>query len=777
MKNMVETNSRRRAARLGRRLRDSVALVGCVALVGGLWSIDAMAQDLQASAVSKGSAATSSAKPMVAPGQDPDARADRTLAQMTHEEKVSLLHGSMLLLLPPAQRPQGVQNGAGYIPGVPRLDVPMQVQTDASLGVSNMGQRAGDVATALPSGLMLASTWNPDVLEAGGRMIGSEARAKGFNVMLAGGVNLVRDPRAGRNFEYLGEDPLLAGTLVGHQIRGIQSARIISTIKHFALNDQETGRNVLSVNMGEAAMRESDLLAFQIGLELGDPGSVMCSYNRINGVYACEDKFLLTDVLRRDWGFKGYVMSDWGAVHSVGALTAGLDQQSGEQIDTKRWFSVELKKSLADGTIPASAVDLAARRILRSIYAHGLADTPLSMNGAIDYAAHAKVARDAAAEGIVLLKNEGALLPLAQTAKRIAVIGSRADLGVTAGGGSSSVTPVGGWKLQVKAAKGPAAMFSRKGYGGTAPVSALQAAFPGAEVVFDDGTDPARAAGVAKSADLVLVVAEKWATEAEDNADISLPDGQDAMIEAVASANPRTIVALEIGNPVLMPWAAKVPAILSIWFPGQDGASALADVLVGKVNPSGHLPMTFPASLSQLPHAIVPGSDAPLADKATRAVYGLNSDTKPFEMSYPEGSDVGYRWYDAKQAKPLYPFGYGLSYTTFRYDTLKVSGGRALSATFTVTNTGDREGAAVPQVYVRAPGKAKRLIGWAKPKLRAGESRTITVTADPRVIGNFDATAQRWVVPAGTYVVELGSSATDVSATAKVKLQRATRKP
>jgi len=707
---------------------------------------------------------------------DPDARARDALAQMTAEEKRGLLYGSFPMLLAPAKRPAGVASGAGIVTGVPRLGIPMQVQTDASLGVNNIGQRKGDVATSMPSGLLQASTWDPAVVEAGGRMIASEARQKGFNVMLAGGVNLVRDPRAGRNFEYLGEDPLLAGTLVGHQILGIQSANIISTIKHFALNDQETGRNVHSVNMGEAAMRESDLLAFQIGIEIGNPGSVMCSYNRINQVYACENKFLLTDVLRKDWGYKGYVMSDWGAVQSVNALTAGLDQQSGEQVDVKRWFTKELDVALSNGSVPASAIDVAALRILRSMYATGVIDHPLEPTP-IDYASNGKVARATAAAGIVLLKNEGNVLPVAQTASRIAVIGGHADVGVISGGGSSQVTPVGGWKLQVRSGTGLAAMISRKSYGGTAPLDAIRAAFPQAQVTFDDGTDVARAASVAKAADVVIVLAEKWATEAEDHADTSLPDGQDTLIETLAAANPRTVVALQVGNPVQMPWAGEVPAIISLWFPGQEGASAFADVLSGKVNPSGHLPVTFPASVTQLPLTKVPGSDAPAADKMTRATYGINADTKPFDFSYPEGSDAGYRWFDAKKEQPAYAFGHGLSYTTFKYDGLKATGGKTLAATFTVTNTGNREGAAVPQVYVRAPGKAKRLIGWAKPMLRPGESKTVTVTADPRVIGSFDEKAHRWVVTPGTYVVELGYSATDTAATANVKMQRQTRKP
>ena len=709
--------------------------------------------------------------------QDADARARKVLEQMTFEEKLTLLHGPMPMLLTPAKRPEGVPVGAGVVFGIPRLGIPHQVSTDASLGVSNFGHRPGDVATALPSGLLLASTWDPEVLRAGGAMIGSEARAKGFNVMLAGGVNLVRDPRGGRNFEYLGEDPLLAGVLGGQQIRGVQSNNIISTIKHYALNDQETGRNVHSVNMAEPAMRESDLLAFQIGLETGDPGSVMCSYNRVNGTYACENKFLLTDVLRTDWTFKGFVMSDWGAVHSSESLVAGLDQQSGEQLDSKRYFSTEMEKAIAEGRVPREAVDTAALRILRTVFAHGLVDHPIRGPQAIDYAAHAKVARDAAAAGIVLLKNENGMLPLASSARRIAVIGARADLGVISGGGSSSVTPVGGWKLQVRAARGIAASFAKKGYGGVAPVDALKAAFPQAEIVFDDGTDPARAAAAARSADLALVIAEKWATEAEDNLDLSLPDGQDELIGAVADANPRTVVALETGNPVLMPWAGKVPAILSMWFPGQEGATALADILTGKVNPSGHLPVTFPASLDQLPLAELPGVNAPKADKETRATYGLAADTKPFDIVYPEGSDVGYRWYDARKARPLFAFGHGLSYTTFRYDGLKAQGGGTLKVSFTVTNTGKREGADVPQVYVSRPGKAKRLIGWDKPTLRPGESRKITIEADPRVIGDYDEKARSWVVPAGTYTIQLGHSAVEIAATTQAKLRRQTRRP
>lgn len=711
--------------------------------------------------------------------RSPERRVAETLAKMTPEEKIRLLHGPMPALLPPSQKPQGVTVGAGIIRGVDRLGVPMLVESDASLGVSNlMEMRKGDVATALPSGLSLASSWDPELARTGGAMIGSEARAKGFNVMLVGGVNLVRDPRAGRNFEYLGEDPLLAGALVGGQITGVQSNNIIGTIKHFALNSQETGRNVASVEMDEAAMRESDLLAFQIGIERGNPGSVMCAYNRVGGIYSCEHPFLLNDVLRRDWGYKGFVMSDWGAVHSTEAILAGLDQQSGEQLDRKRYFSDLLVQAVAEGKVPQSAVDKAAGRVLYAIYAHGVADHPLQPGQSIDYDANADVAQRAAEQGIVLLRNEGPILPFAGSAKDILVIGGNADIGVPSGGGSTQVNPVGGLKRVSKGAEsGPAAGFARRGYGGTAPLDALRAELPDATITYLDGKDVAAAGVAAKAADLVVVFAEKYATEAVDHPDLSLGEGQDALIDTVASANGKTVVVLETGNPVLMPWRDKVPAILSAWYGGQRGGVAIARVLTGKVNPSGHLPVTFPASIDQLPNPVLPGSDAPPADKETRALYGLQAGTKPFDIRYPEGSDAGYRWFDKKGLKPLYPFGHGLSYTQFRYDGLKVTGGKGLTVRFTVSNSGQRAGADVPQVYVTRPGKAKRLIGWAKPDLKPGESKDVAVTADMRVLADFDAKTQRWVLPAEEVRIEVGTSATDPVLTGATRLNRFIRKP
>ena len=682
----------------------------------------------------------------------PDARADAALAAMTHQEKIAILNADPI--------------------GVPRLGIPAIKETDASLGVANLGNmRKGFVATALPASLLLGSSWDPQLAFRGGAMIGSEARASGFGILLAGGANLIRDPRAGRNFEYISEDPLLTAVLAGRSIAGIQSNKMISTIKHFALNNQETGRGVYSVEMSEKTMRETELLAFQIANEIGKPGSVMCSYNRVNGVYACENKFLLLDVLRRDWGYQGFVMSDWGAVHSTEALVNGLDKKSGGNIDTKLFFSKELEPKLADGTIPYAAVDTAVRRILRTLFASGLVDAP-PVKASIDYDAHAETAQAAAEGGLVLLRNEGNLLPLALTAKRIAVIGGHADLGVLSGGGSSQVVPVGGLALEIRH-KGPI----KRSYGGAAPLAALRSAFPNAQVDYADGKDVAAAAELARRADVAIVFAEKWSNESDDNADLSLGDGQDALIDAVAAANPRSVVVLETGNPVLMPWASKVPAILAAWYPGQRGGVAIAGVLSGQVNPSGHLPVTWPADLQQLPLPVLPGSNAPRANAEVRRAFGIQADRMPFDLRYPEGPDIGYRWFERTGAKPLYPFGHGLSYSAFHYDRMKATGGRQLKVQFRVTNIGGRDGADVPQVYVSPPGGAKRLIGWSKPYLKAGESRTITVTADPRVIGEFDATLQKWIVRDGQYGVEIAHDAGNAVQSSHVAMKRREVRP
>jgi beta-glucosidase len=702
--------------------------------------------------------------------QPADARAEQTLKQLTADERFDLIRGFMPFQLPKAEQPQGVVFGAGYVKGVPRLGVPPLIESDASLGVANMASvmRRGDVATALPSGAAMASTWDPALIEQAGAMIGSEARAKGFNVMLAGGMNLVREPRNGRNFEYLGEDPLLAGTLGGHAIRGIQSNHIISTIKHYALNAQETGRTVLSANLDEAPLRESDLLAFEIGIEIGQPGSVMCAYNQINGVYACENPFLLNDVLRRDWDYKGFVMSDWGAVHSP-SIRAGLDQESGTQHSNPPYFGALLRDELAAGRVSQADIDRAVLRILRAMYASGVADHPVKMGQPIDYAAHAKIAQAVAEAGVVLLKNDHGLLPIAASARRILVVGGHADVGVLGGGGSSQVNPVGGAALALSLPGEP--IWHKRLYAPSSPLLALKELRPDAAITYDDGAAPQRAAAAARAVDLVVVFGTQFTAEGKDVPDLNLPDGQDGLIEALAAANPKTVVVLETGGPVLMPWLDKVGAVLEAWYPGQRGGHAIARIMTGAVNPSGRLSITFPASIAQTPNPKLPGADL-IAGKSDKEIDQLPH----FPVTYPEGSDVGYRWYDRTKARPLFAFGHGLSYTRFAYKGLAVTGGKGLHVAFQIANVGQRAGAEVAQVYARVNG-VNRLVGWSRVELKPGETRRVSVIADPRLLASFDTATHSWRVAPGAYAVEVGAASDQPLLTGQAQLEEIRIKP
>jgi beta-glucosidase len=627
------------------------------------------------------------------------------------------------------------------------------------------------MSTALPSSLALAATFDPTIAYEGGRVVGTEARAKTINVQLAGGVDLARDPRNGRNFEYAGEDPLLAGLIAGESIRGIQSTGVISTAKHYALNDQEHNRNTVDAIIGEAAARESDLLAFQIAIERGQPGSIMCSYNLVNGTYACQHDWLLNRVLKGDWGYKGFVMSDWGAVHSLDAFMGGLDQQSGEQLDAKIWFDAPLKDAVKAGKIPTARVDDAAGRVLRAMFVAGLFDRT-DKPADIDFAAHADVAQHEAEEGIVLLQNRNNILPLAASAKRIVVIGGHADAGVPSGTGSSQVTnpyrkeailpvasvPIGG--------EGMMAAFSNVVFHPSPPLAALRSHLKGAQIAFDTGLYPDSAAAAARNADVAIVFVYQPSGEGDDVPSIDLPMGQNALVEAVAAANPNTIVVVESGNPVALPWADKVGAIVEAWYGGARGGEAIARVLTGEVNPSGRLPMTWPMSESQLPRPNIPGWTAGPTDRV------------PVDYNI-EGSDVGYRWYARKGEVPRYWFGHGLSYTRFGYDNLVVRGGKVLEAEVTVTNQGDRAGKDVVQLYLtaRPGGAARRLVAFQKLSLAPGESRRLKLTGDLRLVADFDANKKRWVIPAGTYRLAIGRDAGSASLTGATTLAAATMKP
>jgi len=687
----------------------------------------------------------------------PDERAVRVVAQMTLNEKIQLVHGNYPKVM--ENRPADVPVSAGWVPGIERLGIPAQRMTDASLGVA-AGHRTIKPATALPSGMLLASTWNPALAYNSGALIGKEARLQGFNIMLAGGVNLARDPRGGRNFEYLGEDPLLAGTLAGYSVKGIQSNNIVSTMKHYVAHAQETGRFVVSSDIDEAALRESDLLAFQKGIEIGDPGSIMCSYNKINGDYGCENAAML-GILKKDWGWPGWVISDWGAVHStVKAVNAGLDQQAGEELDQHVWYGQMLKDAVASGAVSVEQVDAMATRILRSLYAKGVMDNPVGPPQKLDLKKGKAVARTSAAQGIVLLKNDKGLLPLAATAKRIAVIGAHSDVGVLSGGGSSQVVPEGSLRLDTppNSPEFVAGVY----YHPSSPLAAIRKLAPSADVGYASGEDVAAATALASKSDVVIIFGSQWTTEALDSP-LSLDGEQDKLIDAVTGANPKTVVVLETGGPVFMPWLDKAGAVLEAWYSGAGGGEAIADILFGKINPSGRLPVTFPASLSQLPNPEIPGSRLPRPNEAR------DSQPEPFGAAYPEGSNVGYRWFDKTDAKPLFAFGYGLSYTSFQHADLAFDA-KSLTARFKVTNSGGMAGRDTPQLYVKPPKGARRLVGWGIAPLKPGESRSISVAIDPRFIARYELAEKGWLVERGQYDLILAKNAADPGIQVTVEL-------
>lgn len=630
-----------------------------------------------------------------------------------------------------------VKGSAGFVPGVPRLGIPDQTQTDASIGVRN----SFIPSTALPSSLATAASFDPEVARAGGAMIGAEARSTGHNTMLSGGVNLAREPRNGRNFEYTGEDPLLAGTMAGALIDGIQSNRIVSTVKHYAVNDQESLRTSIDATISVEAMRQSDLLAFEFAIEKGRPGAVMCSYNLINGRWGCENDYLLNKVLKHDWGFKGFVMSDWGAVHSTeGAANDGLDQFTGFCCVTdKPWFAAkEFKAAMQEGLIPERRLDDMAERVLWALFAEGVVDNPVKP-APIDFAAHALLSQRAAEESLVLLKNDGNLLPL-HGVKSLAVIGGNADKGVLAGGGSSDVTPVGG-----------ATMINSRTYLPSPPLDALRRELPRSQIAFDPGSDPASAAALAAKSDAAVVFVTQYDSEGYDGR-LELEGKQDALVAAVAKANPRTIVVIESGGAVFMPWLSQVPAVLEAFYPGIRGGAAIARILTGKVNPSGHLPISFPASPAQFAHRDLAG-------------LGLPNET-PGRITYDEGAAIGYKWYDLKGYRPLFAFGHGLSYTSFALSRLTAQpGGRGIRVSFSIRNVGKRAGKGVAQVYV-APADWKK-VGWDAPKrlgafakadLKAGQGKTIEVTIDPRLLATYEAAGNNWHIRAGDYRVMLGDA-------------------
>jgi beta-glucosidase len=709
-----------------------------------------------------------SEKPWMDTSLTPDQRADLVVKEMTLDEKIQLVHGTGMVGLGPTD-PSIVHSdgGGGYVPGIERLGLPDLNMNDGSLG-SGGGAKKGRYSTAMPSFIALASSWDTPLARDFGSLVGRELADQGYNITLGGGVDITREARNGRGFEYLGEDPILAGNMVAQWIEGLQAQGVIGDIKHYAVNDQETGRYFANAQIDKRAMRETDLLAFEIGVKQGKPGMLMCSYNLINNDWGCENDYTLNQVLKKEWGYQGWVVSDWFGTHStVKAALAGLDMEQ----PGKRYFGPELKKAVEGGQVPMARLDDMVRRIVRTEFASGIIDH-LQPTMAPDVQRGFKVAQRVAEESMVLLKNDGAQLPLsAASLHSIAVIGGHADAGVLSGGGSAQVDPAGGNAVPDPNGNDLLAIFMQEVFHRSPPLAAIREKAQGVQVTFDAGTDPDAAAAAAKKADVAIVFVLQHTHEGNDLETLRLPDGQDALVNKVAAANPHTIVVIESGDAVLTPWAGQVSAIVEAWYPGIRGGQALANLLFGETNFSGKLATTFPASDADLPH---PTGFAPPGPKPT-PLDGLLIAKPPFPVVYDEGLKVGYKWFDAEQKKPAYPFGFGLSYTSFAYADLKATGGSGLQVSFTITNNGQREGQEAAQVYLSLPASAgeppKRLIGWKKVDLQPGESQTVTLSIEPLYLSVFDVATERWKIVPGEYKVMAGPSSAELPLAATVQLR------
>jgi beta-glucosidase len=705
-----------------------------------------------------------------------DERASSLVSQMTLDEKIQMVHGTGLGV--------GPLGGAGYIPGIARLGIPDFYTADSATGVAQLKLDSAALtpvsngATALPAPIALAASWDIDLANEFGAQIATELRTIGYTEGLGGGVNLARELRNGRTFEYLGEDPVLAGYMIAARIKGTQDKKVIATIKHYAANDQETNRFTSNSVVDERTLRELYLLPFEIGVKEGKPGNVMCAYNLVNGAKSCQNKYLLTDVLKTEWGYKGKVQSDWfSAVNdTVSAANAGLDEEEAGSTDdsvgffgVKTYFNQKLKAAVSAGTVSIARLnDMVQRRMWTMIHS-GVMDSPATPGGTVDQAAGDAVARKVAEQSMVLLKNDTPAgtstpaLPLsAASVKTILVVGGHADVGVLSGGGSASTPARDGNAVTCLS---PSYMIGGQVTGcalwyKSSPLDAIRAKAPNATVTYLDGSDAAAAAAAAANADVTIVFGTQWQTEGGDLPSLSLPDAaadpanqaydQNALIAAVAATAKRSIVVLENGTAVTMPWLASVHSVLAAWYPGLQGGPAIANVLFGDVNPSGKLPLTFPKSESDQPQKAISATD--------------------LQVVYSEGLTMGYRWYDAQNIEPLFPFGHGLSYTTFAYSGLKTSVGSdgTVTLSFTMSNNGSVAGSDVAQIYAALPSDAgeppKRLVGWKKVNLAAGASSTVSVTVSAQRLAIWDVTAKQWRLPNGAFTFYVAKSSRDAQA-------------
>lgn len=699
-------------------------------------------------------------------------RIEKLIKKMTLEEKVGLLHG----------------NSKFYVAGVERLGIPEWSLSDGPHGVRAEINRhdwayagwTNDSASYFPTGTAFAAAWNPELAYRRGEVLGEEARWRKKDVLLGPGVNIIRSPLCGRNFEYMSEDPYMNSVLAVAYIKGLQSRDVACSVKHFAVNNQETNRTTVDVECSERALREIYLPAFKAAVQEGGALTVMAAYNKFRGEFCAENNYLVRKILRNEWGFDGVYVTDWGAAHStVPSMEAGLDLEMGTLIDKyEDWYYANpLIDAVKSGKVPMSLVDEKVGDVLRVMIKTNVLDPKKRFGpGSMNTKEHQQATYDAAAEAIVLLKNQNNLLPLDfSSIKSLAVIGDNATRKHSNGGLSSEikavyeVTPLEalrakwGDKVDIRFAQGYEKLSTFvEGSNNGQSSGTFSSKTQESDALLKEAVEVARTSDVAL---LVCGLNHDYDTESFDRLNMDIPYGQVELIQEVVKANPRTIVVMIAGSPLNMA-AVDIcsPAIVWAWFNGMEGGNALVDVLSGKVNPSGKMPFTTPVSLDQSPaHALgnFPGRD--------------------LKVNYEEDILVGYRWFDTKGLPVVYPFGYGLSYTTFDYSNLNTDKetydqADTIQATFTLTNTGDREGAEVAQLYVSDPvcsvmRPVKELKGFKKVFLKPGESRRITLDIPVSSLAFYSEVQSQFVVEPGEFILQLGASASDIKQKISVEVK------
>lgn len=702
-------------------------------------------------------------------------RVEDALSRMTLEEKVAMCHA------------QSKFSSAG----VPRLGIPENWMTDGPHGIRpevlwDEWDQAGwtnDSCIAFPALTALAATWNKDMSALYGKSIGEEARYRNKNVLLGPGVNIYRTPLNGRNFEYMGEDPFLASKMVVPYIQGVQANGVAACVKHFALNNQEVDRHTVNVNVDDRTLYEIYLPAFKAAVQEGKAWAIMGAYNKYKGQWACHNQYLLNDILRGEWGFDGVVVSDWGGVNSTqeaiyhgldmefGSWTNGLSEGTSNAYDNY-YLSKPFLKLLKSGEVKEEEVDKKVRNILRLAFR-------TTMNtkrpwGSFGTDEHALAGRHIAEEGIVLLKNDNAVLPIdLNKTKKILVVGENAIKAMTVGGGSSSlkaryeVSPLDGIKKRVGS---QAEVVYARGYVGDASGN-YNGVHSGQDLTETRSESEliADAVNQAKSADVVIFIgglnkSDNQDSEGHDRKSLGLPYDQDKLISELVKANKNLVVVNVSGNAVAMPWVKEVPSIVQTWYNGTESGTALASILLGDVNPSGKLPFTFPVKLDDV------------GAHKLDAYPGVNK-----EADYKEGIFVGYRWVDKEKIKSLFSFGYGLSYTTFEYgkvtaDKKEVTRDGKISFTVKVKNTGARDGAEIVQLYISdlkssLPRPLKELKGFEKVYLKAGEEKEVTMSIDKSALSFFDAAKHEWVAENGDFEALIGASSSDIKSKVKFTLK------